>query len=205
MALSDLAVGGSAPRDGETKELFSPESWGIMKAHLSDFCEEHNVKTGIAFGQGCPDHLIIQLFNEGKLERLELHCPGNFDVKQKKFVYQWEGGKANRKHVEGTNHYHKVLSELIGVDTLDEVAQCFGHRPGQSFYIHPHWDYFRRNEEGVKRARIFIAYSKAETKKEFLENRGGTKFTWNRHKWAGVGFRVFVSIPELIAQNTSTP
>jgi hypothetical protein len=197
--LYDIAVGGTSPRRPETKDIFTVEAWSLLKAHFYKELDSNNIKTVVGFGQAGIDHLVIEAYLDGKIQTLRLDVPGRFNLDTKQFDYIKDGRPIARKeHVWGTNKNHEVFSRTANIDSRDQLARCHEHRPGQSFSIYSHWDYFRRNDAGVSMARVFWAYT---TSMKDMPEDGGTLYTWRRHQTSGLGYEVHFSIPVITASN----
>lgn len=196
--LLNLATAGSAPRD-DASELFTPDVWDRMTNHYAALLEELGAKTLVGFCQAGSDLLANWAYANGLVETLLCFGVGVPDLEDGKWKVANETGKivSKKRHVDITNKCYKQFKETSGVDGFELLRAC-ALRVNGRFEYRPYWDFFRRNEVGVQKARILVAYSKYENEELFLKNRGGTQFTWRKHQVSGNGYQIFVPIPGLM-------
>jgi hypothetical protein len=190
--LYDIAVGGTAPRK-EDSGLYTTEVWNKLIDHFHKEVVKMNVNSAQSGGQAGPDLFPVHEYLKGNIQTLRLDIPGYFNLETKLFETDKEH-KALRWNVDLTNDCYTQLQKTSGVDAFDMLARCHEHRPGQSFSIYSHYSFWDRNNM-VKLARVFWAYT---TNLGEEPDDGGTMYTWNQHKFSGVGYQRHFSIPTIV-------
>lgn len=109
-----IGIIGSAGRDthGELLGKFGySKAWEAMYEYLCSMIksEVHLISGGAAWA----DHLAIRFFLEGKCKHLTLHLPAKFNK-------QYDDTKCGKT----ANYYHRLFSEQIGENTLEQVQEA---------------------------------------------------------------------------------
>lgn len=130
--------------------------------------------TLVSGGAAWADHVAVQLFLDGLVNKLVLHLPAPF--KDGKFV---ECGKSAGSV---DNYYHSIMSKELGYDTLAQIQEAMQHenchvttQPARSGYA----ALFARNSLIAASATKVVAltYGKGD-----VPANGGTKDTWDKCK-----------------------
>lgn len=170
-----LAVIGTAGRD---KSGLSIELWQAMFADLKGRIEfnDHLVSGGAAWA----DHLAVTAYMAGLVDNLTLHLPAPFDGT--KFV------GPEKSAASAANYYHQKFSRILGVNTLNEIAQVIAGGASVTYepIAHGYGGLFTRNKK-VAKADGMIAYTFGIGD---VPADGGTKDTWDQCR----GNRVHVSL-----------
>lgn len=129
--------------------------------------------TLVSGGSSWADHVAVTLFLEGESNDLVLHLPCEFDVNSKKFAddgrYDWRVNPGRT-----LNHYHKLFSDKIERDTLNDISLSTQlNTPAQLVISNS----FHSRNTKVATSNILIAFSWSTTGEP---DDGGTLDTWNK-------------------------
>lgn len=176
--MTKIAIIGTAGRD-KTK----PMTKGLWAWMLDDV--RSRVPVGalvVSGGAAWADHLAVRLFLEGHAGALTLHLPAPMD---QEFLGPYKSAAS------AANFYHKMFSERIGINSLQDIADaasmpnCFGSfQPMQSGY----GGMFVRNAIVAREAEELLAYTFGEGDQPA---DGGTLDTWNKC----TGVRTHITLP----------
>ncbi len=180
-----LAVIGTAGRDGEDK-ILNNDYYEKMLDYTLEMIREFDVDTLISGGAAWADHLAVKMFLDGKISRLRLHLPTQFDMAACRFVED----RRNRYDPGVTaNRYHRLMSENLGINSLNEIKRAIEW--GASVKV-TH-GFKNRNLEVADEANYVLAFTfgTSNEKADVFNNEdaaesglkdGGTAHTWN-HSW----------------------
>lgn len=104
------AIIGTAGRKNDFFRL-NREMWSVVQAGLSRHIAREGIKSVISGGAAWADHLAVQLFNNGEVEKLTLFLPAPFEQGRFKDI----GGYGIENPGGTTNYYHKNFSTKMGL------------------------------------------------------------------------------------------
>lgn len=138
--------------------------------------ENHLVSGGAAWA----DHLAVAMYMSGAVDNLTLHLPAPFDGT--KFI------GPEKSAASAANYYHQKFSRILGVNTLNEIAQVIAGGASVTYepIAHGYGGLFTRNKK-VAKADGMVAYTFGIGD---VPADGGTKDTWDQCR----GNRVHVSL-----------
>lgn len=124
--MSTIAIIGTAGRGADGKKL-SLAIYEKMLVVAQTLIQNYEVfgkfPTIISGGAAWSDHLAVSLFLEGIALKLKLYLPCKFDKKKKQYhdtgVIDWKTNPGGT-----SNYYHKLFSDKIGRDSLEELANA---------------------------------------------------------------------------------
>lgn len=184
--MTTYGIIGTAGRD-KTKPMTSGlYKWSLAHAY-HNIPQGSHVKSG---GAAWMDHLAVSLFLFGHAGEITLHLPAPFvDGKFVDSGFKSAGGAAN--------YYHKRFSEIIGRDTLGQIAELIKRAEAGDTRIHITYEpaspgiggMFARNAKVAVVDKMY-AYTFGEGDQPA---DGGTLHTWNLCK----GEKTHVSLPTL--------
>ena len=151
--------------------------------------------TVVSGGAAWADHVAVRLYTTGKIKKLVLFLPaelidtvGMTGVGNAQAVFRSRAPRGTKSSTAAwtANNYHKIFSEKIGVDTLDEMLKAIekGSLDG-SVDVHvsspDSQDPFKdRNTEVAKAAKDgLIAFTDVNEDGSPID--GGTSDTWTKH------------------------
>ena len=145
---------------------------GSATRHLQSLGVPFNQMHLVSGGSSGADQVAVRLFLTGNFASLTLHLPAVWDEKQKAFT---DNGQRHWQTNPGRllNSYHKTFSQVLGSNTLDEIAVARDR--GARFYYHA--GFHARNAAIATGVSYLLAFSWAEGEEP---RTGGTVDTWNK-------------------------
>jgi hypothetical protein len=118
-----VAIIGTAGRGNDAKKLNETvyhEMLSIAEQLLRKVEQPYTVISG---GAAWADHVAVSLFLQGKVLKLRLYLPCEFDLVKRRFV---DDGTIDWKVNPGgtANHYHDLFSNKLSKDTLGEIGNA---------------------------------------------------------------------------------
>jgi len=113
-----LAIIGSAGRN-EDFNHYTIEKWNESKRILLKVVQDNKFKTIISGGAAHVDHLSVQMFNKGLVDKLYLELPCNFDEKK---VQYYDEQDYNTMNV--TNYHHETFSQKFRINSLAQIKEA---------------------------------------------------------------------------------
>lgn len=166
--MNPLAIIGTAGRD-KTFPM-SRTLWDKMVEHTINHVHQNQVTHVVSGGAAWADHLAVEMFLKGYVEKLTLHLPAPLE---KKYVGPYKSAAS------AANYYHQQFSHILGRDTLKELNQavdmeeCYGSYEEAAPGYHA---MFIRNMKVAKAAKSVLAFTWGRAGVA----DGGTKDTWNK-------------------------
>ena len=122
--------------------------------------------TLISGGAAWADHVAVRLYLEGFVSKLILHLPCEWSNEAQYYDngdYDW-GTNPGRT----SNYYHSKFSQIIGINSLDEIDQAI--KKGAEICIHKG---FHERNNYVAKCNCLIGFTWSNVS-------GGTLDTWNK-------------------------
>ena len=165
-----IAIIGTAGRDKNIE--MNKETWNKMVKDINKRIKKGD--TVISGGAAWSDHLAVKLFLDGKISKLKLRLPADFNSKTNRFIgaFGTPGGTVN--------YYHKKFSDKIGEDTLSQIGEAIkkgadvSYEPASEGYT----AMFNRNTKVADESEGVIAYSYGDD--IYPDNNTGTRDTWDK-------------------------
>ena len=163
-----LAIIGTAGRGFDGTKV-TPNFYNQLKEVIFSFISKHSITSLISGGAAVSDHLAVVLYNTDVVKDLTLALPCEFNMDKGKFADN--GSRDIRGNHGGTaNYYHKIFSEKVGIDSLQEVEDSI--IKGAEVIVKN--GFFARNEVVADLSSILIAFTYGDRE---LVKDGGTSHT----------------------------
>lgn len=163
-----LAIIGTAGRGDDAVKLANSSYYRMMKIIAETLVTVLDVKGLVSGGAAFSDHIAVQLFLERRVSQLTLHLPaGWLGHGFKETSSKFDTGRTS-------NWYHAKFSEVIGVNTLQEIQLAIERgatvKTGAGGFK-------ERNTDIAKEADSLLAFTFGSGA---VLKEGGTKDTWNK-------------------------
>ena len=175
-----LAIIGTAGRKEDAARLHI-DMWKNIYIQVRQIIRERKITHLISGGAAWADHLAVQLFNQGEVEKLDLYLPARWNT----FAYEEGTGYGTQNPGGTSNYYHRKFSERLGIESLEEIQAAIVH--GASI----HFDkggFFGRNNLVAQNSDSVLAltFGSRDYEGAWVDANaaglkdGGTAHTWNQ-------------------------
>ena len=173
-----IAIIGTAGRDKTMPMTLKLWQWMVSDARRRTSADDHLISGGAAWA----DHLAVVMFLQRHVKGLTLHMPAPFDGR---FI------GPSSSAASAANYYHDRFSQLVGVDTLDQIAVAASMENCDGTFESERAGYsgmFARNNKVASGCDKMLAYTfgTGDTPAD-----GGTRDTWDKCR----GERVHIPLP----------
>ena len=140
--------------------------------------------TLVSGGAAFADHLAVDLYLEGYVNKLVLHLPCDWDYENKQYVST--GEQDWRTNPGGTSNYcHNQFSARFDKNSLEEIHRAIE----KGAVINSKNKGFHNRNNLVAKSDYILAFSTGNNEPD----TSGTKYTWNKCK----GEKIFVCLNDL--------
>lgn len=163
-----IAVIGTAGRDRNKPMTLTLWNWMIADAIKRIPTDSHLVSGGAAWA----DHVAVELYMRGHVNRLTLHLPAPMDIEKGIFIGPYKSAAS------AANYYHQQFSEVIGLDSRRQIILVSQQEKVDGSFEPEAPGYaamFARNRK-VAQAEGMLAYTFGSGD---IPADGGTKNTWD--------------------------
>jgi hypothetical protein len=175
-----MAIIGTAGRKEDEGKLMLP-MWREVYREVRDRVLEKEPDGLASGGAAWADHLAVQLYLTGKVDRLHLYLPAAFEGGR----FRDTGGYGTKNPGGTTNYYHRKFSAKLGINSLADIEAAI--RKGAIVNVDP-GGFFGRNSllANATNSVIALTFGDGDYAGPWISAEdaglkdGGTAHTWNR-------------------------
>jgi hypothetical protein len=189
-SLINVSVIGTAARDNDELKKMTADVFNRMVNKCDDvICRELKLSPAevclVSGGAVWSDHVAVKLYLSGRYGGLTLHLPCAFHTDSNQF--EDNGSQVSRENPgRSANMYHRQFSQVLGMDTLHEIAKS----QAQGAELIKSKGFHERNAQ-VAQSPYLIAFTWSLGAQP---TNGGTFDTWTQYTSQ---YKTHVSLPEL--------